>query len=64
MLALFKGQLSLNEIKSMPYKEFIFLRDARIKRLKDEDARAKADGKDAQSALAMKRFEEHLEENM
>lgn len=64
MLALFKGQLTLSEIKNMPYKELIFLREARINRLKAENDQAKAGGKDAQSALAMKRFEEHLEENM
>jgi hypothetical protein len=64
MLYLFKGQLSLNDMKNMPYKELIMLREARINRLKAENEQAKSGGKNAQSALAMKRFEEHLEENM
>jgi hypothetical protein len=37
MLELFKGQLTLDEVKySMPYKEALLLRDVRIERLKAE----------------------------
>lgn len=37
MLELFKGQVTLEEIKyKMPYKEALLLREQRIKRLKEE----------------------------
>lgn len=37
MLELYKGQISLNEIKyEMPYKEALLLREVRVERLKNE----------------------------
>lgn len=63
-LNVFKGQITLDEFKKLTYKEAVLLRTTRVNRMITESNDAKSKGKDAQTALAMKRFEEHIEENM
>ena len=44
-LALFKGELSLNDIVDMTFKKLVSLREARVKRLVDEAKAAEQESK-------------------
>ena len=47
-LALFKGELSLNDIVDMVFKKLVSLRETRVKRLVDEAKAAEKDARDTE----------------
>lgn len=58
MLDMFKGQISISDLKTLSYKEAIFIRDARIdKLLKEKEAIDKGD-KEAKARAQSRAFEE------
>lgn len=57
---MFKGQITISDLKSLTYKEALFIRDARIdKMLKEKEAIDRGD-KDAQARAQSKAFEEMI----